>query len=145
MPVGNRKSRDRAANEKEKEDFQESFHRFCKEADRRGLGSLLRRRLFRAFGLSRAISWRVKPDTKLFAGLKIGDVFLRDRDLIACARIAAHAGWPVLDRKRPETAQLDAIAARQRGRDLVEDRGDDALDITLVKMRVGFRKLLNEF
>ena len=53
------------------------------------LGLLLRRRFFPAFGLLwRIVFGRVKPDTKLFAGLKIGDELLRYLDLVACAWIA---------------------------------------------------------
>src|SRR5262249_2902723 len=128
MPVGNRKSDDRAANEKEKEHFEESLHCRCMEAAHQGLGCL-RRRFFPAFGLCRAISWRIKPDTELFAGFKIWDVFLGDFDLVACARIAAHAGWPVLDRERAEPAQLDPVAASQRVCDLLENHVDDFFDI----------------
>jgi hypothetical protein len=63
----------------------------------------------------------------------------------AGAWIAAGAGRTVLDRERAETAQLDAVAARQRRDDLIEDRVDYVLDIPLVQMRVVLGDTLNKF
>src|SRR5579875_1239982 len=63
----------------------------------------------------------------------------------AGARVAPDPGVAMLDREGAEPAQLDAIAARQRLGDLVEDRGDDDLDIPLVGMRIGRGKPLDEF
>src|SRR5207237_5475404 len=60
------------------------------------------------------------------------------------ARVAPDAGIAALDREGAEAAQLDPIAARQGRADLVEDGGDDDLDIALVEMRVGFSKPLHE-
>ena len=51
----------------------------------------------------------------------------------------------MLDREGAETAQLDAVAARQRSHDLVEDRVYDVLDIPLVEVRVVLGDTLNEF
>lgn len=50
-------------------------------------------------------------------------------------RLVRAARFP--DRESAETSQLDPVAARQRRRHLVEDRGDDDLNIVLVKLRVG--------
>jgi hypothetical protein len=50
-----------------------------------------------------------------------------------------------LDRKHPKAAQLDPIAARERGRDRVEDGVDDGLNVPLVQVRVLLGKLLNQF
>jgi hypothetical protein len=54
------------------------------------------------------------------------------------------AGRAMLDRERPETAQLDAVAARERRRDLAENRVDDVFDVALVEMRVLSGNALNE-
>ena len=48
-------------------------------------------------------------------------------------------------RKRAETAQLDPVAPRQRGNDLIENRIHDILDIPLVKVRVVLGDTLNKF
>jgi hypothetical protein len=63
----------------------------------------------------------------------------------AGAWIAARARRPMLDRKRPETTQLDPIAARQGRDDFIKDRVHDVLDIPLIKMRVVLGDALNEF
>src|SRR5580658_9537325 len=86
----------------------------------------------------------VEPVAELLAGLEERDVRLGDLHAVAGARVAADARIATLHRKRAKTAQLDAVAARQRPSNLVENRGDDSLDIALVEMRVFRRKLLNE-
>ena len=43
-----------------------------------------------------------------------------------------------------EAAQLDAVAARQRLDDLVEDDVDDALDVAVIEVLVGSSNFLNE-
>ena len=63
----------------------------------------------------------------------------------AGARIAAGPRGAVLDRERAETAQLDPVATRQGGDDLVEDRVDDVLDVPLIEVRVVLGDTLNEF
>ena len=60
------------------------------------------------------------------------------------ARIASGAGRTMLHRERAEAAQLDPIAPRQRGNDLVQDRVYDVLDIPLVQMRVVLGDTLNK-
>src|SRR5215213_5596103 len=63
----------------------------------------------------------------------------------AGARVAPGAGRPILDREGAEAAQLDPVAARHRGDDLVEDRVDDVLDVALIEMRIGRRNMLYQF
>src|SRR4051794_4491957 len=87
---------------------------------------------------------RVQPAPQLLAGLEERDLLLGDLDAVAGTRIAADPRVAPLYRKGAEPAQLDPVAARQGRRDLLKDRGDDRLDIALIKMRVGFRQLLNE-
>src|SRR5580704_1351386 len=86
----------------------------------------------------------IQPVAQLLAGLEERDVLLADVDAVAGARVAADSGVAAFDRERAEAAQLYPVAARQRRRDLVEDRGDDDLDVALVEMRVGLRKSLDE-
>src|SRR4051794_25792303 len=87
----------------------------------------------------------VEPVAKLLAGLEERNVLLVDGDAVAGARIAPEPGVAALYREGPETAQLDAIAAGEGGADLVEDRGDDKLDVALVEMRVPLGKPLDKF
>ena len=63
----------------------------------------------------------------------------------AGARIAPGAGGTMLHRERAETAQLDAVAARQRCDDLIENRVHDVLDIPLIEVRVVLGDTLNKF
>jgi hypothetical protein len=63
----------------------------------------------------------------------------------AGAWIAAGSGRTMLDRERTETAQFDAIAARQCGDDLIENRVHDILDIPLIEVRVVLGDALNQF
>src|SRR4029453_1591615 len=65
----------------------------------------------------------------LLARLEKRDALLIDRHMRAGARIAAGAGGGALHRKRPESTQLDPVAARQRGDDLIENRVHNVLDI----------------
>src|SRR5918995_1430109 len=65
---------------------------------------------------------RVEADAHLLAGLEHGNHLLVDRDGLPRARVAAGPGIPLLDREGAESAQLDAVAARQRVGDRVEDR-----------------------
>src|SRR4029077_6060741 len=86
----------------------------------------------------------IEAVAQLLAGLEEGDVLLGDLDAVAGARIAPDPGIAALHRKGAETAQLDPVAARQRRGDLVENSGDDRLDIALIEMRVGLCEALNE-
>src|SRR6266581_2119696 len=78
------------------------------------------------------------------AGLEERNALLLDGDVRPGARIAPGAGRPVLDRKGAEAAQLDAIAAGERGDDLAQDGIDDVLDVALIEMRVLRRDTLDE-
>src|SRR5690349_4711159 len=71
----------------------------------------------RAAGLVEAVA-------ELLAGLEKWDVLLRDLDAVAGARVAPQARIAPLDREGAKTAQLDPVALRQSGGDLVKDRGD---------------------
>src|SRR6266852_5415661 len=79
------------------------------------------------------------------ARLEKRDALLIDRHMRAGARIPACAGWTMLHRKRTESTQLDPVAARQCGNDLVENRVHNVLDIPLVEMRVVLGDALNKF
>src|SRR3979411_2150951 len=90
-------------------------------------------------------AFAVQPFTHFLAGLEKRDTLLIARHMRAGARIAAGAVRTVLHRERAETAQLDPVAARQGGDDLIENRVHNVLDIPLVKMRVVFGDTLNKF
>src|SRR5437016_3026514 len=78
----------------------------------------------------------IEPLAHFLAGLEERHALLVDRHMRPGARIAPGARRPVLDRKGPETTQLDAITARQRGDDLAQDGVDDVLNVTLIKVRI---------
>src|SRR4029079_2272948 len=78
----------------------------------------------------------VQPLAHFLAGLEERHGLLRDRDMRAGARVASALRGAVRDRKRAEAAQLDAVAACERGRDLAKDGVDDVLDVALVQVRV---------
>ena len=63
----------------------------------------------------------------------------------AGSRVAAGARRALLHREGAEATQLDAVAARHGGHNLVEDSVDDVLDVTLIEVRVLRRNVLNEF
>src|SRR5690242_10652949 len=77
----------------------------------------------------------VQPVAQLLAGLEERHVLFGDFDAVAGPRVAADPGVAALDRKRAKAAQFDAVAARQGGGDLIEDRRDDDLDIALIEVR----------
>src|SRR6185437_2589604 len=79
------------------------------------------------------------------AGFEKRHEFLIHGHLVAGARVAPGAGLALFGGKGAEAAQFDAVAARHRPRDLVEDRVDDVLDVTLVQVRVARRQTLNQF
>src|SRR5579872_1266434 len=87
----------------------------------------------------------VEPLAQLLAGLEKRNVLFADLDALAGARIAPHPCTASFDRKRAKSAQLDAVAARQRRRDLVKNGGNDALDVALVEVRVALGQPLNQF
>src|SRR4029453_18567765 len=95
-------------------------------------------------GLGRPVL-AVQAFAHFLAGLEERHALLVDRHMGAGAWIAPRTGRTVLDRERAETAQFDAVAARQGGDDLVENRVHDILDIPLVEVRVVLGNALNEF
>src|SRR5438270_9529271 len=88
---------------------------------------------------------RIQPVAQLLAGLEERDVLLVDPHAVAGARIAPEPGIAPLDREGAEAPELDAVAARQGGGDLVENRRHDQLDIALIEMRVELGQTLDEF
>src|SRR3954451_3713984 len=78
----------------------------------------------------------VEPLAHFLAGLEERHGFLVDRDMRAGARVAAGARGAVLHRERAEAAQLDAVAACERGGDLAEHGIHDVLDIALIEVRI---------
>src|SRR5260370_15880728 len=94
---------------------------------------------------ARARSHRViEPLAQLLAGLEEGNVLLLDLHAVAGARVAPETRVAPLHRKGAEAAQLDAVAARQRRGDLVENGGHDTLDVALIEMRVAVGQALDE-
>ena len=87
-------------------------------------------------GLKRSASLVVQPIAQFLAGLEKGNPLGVDGDRIAGSRIAALASVATLDGKGSEPAELDAVSARQRDDDFVENRIDDALNVTVIEMRV---------
>src|SRR5579883_452162 len=98
----------------------------------------------RATGLCLRSRPLVEPLAQLLAGLEKRNVLFTDLDAFAGAGVAAHPRAAPFDRERAETAQLDPVAARQGGRDLVKNGGNDAFDVALVKMRVAIGQPLNQ-
>jgi len=87
----------------------------------------------------------VQPFPHFLARLEERDALLIDRNMRAGARVASRTGRAMLDRESAETAQLDAVAARQRSYDLIENRIHNVLHIPLVEVRVVLGDALNEF
>src|SRR3546814_5856195 len=72
------------------------------------------------------------------SGLEDGRLLRLDLYGIAGSRVAAGARVATTHRERAEAAQFDPIAPCERARDLLEDRGDDTIDVPLIQMRVSF-------
>src|SRR5436309_4857113 len=89
-------------------------------------------------------AFAVEALAHFLAGLEKRNALLLDGDVRPGARITPGAGRPVLDRESAEAAQLDAIAAGERGDDLAQDGIDDVLDVALIEMRVLRRDTLDE-
>src|SRR5208282_3076631 len=86
----------------------------------------------------------VEPLAQLLAGLEEGNVLFADLHAFPGTRVATHARAAPLDRESAEAAQLDPVAARQGRRDLVEDGGNDAFDVALVKVRIALGQMLDQ-
>src|SRR5689334_23915511 len=65
------------------------------------------------------------------AGLEVRHQLLRDRHLLAAAGIAPHARRTAVDREAAETADLDAVPARERIGHCIEDRLHRELGVAL--------------
>src|SRR5262245_58088846 len=87
----------------------------------------------------------VQPRAELLAGLEEGHMLGFDRHRIAGAGIATGARLALAHGKRAETTQLHAVAAFQRGSDLVEDDIDDLFHLTHFKRGVFLGEALDEF
>src|SRR5690606_13533003 len=81
---------------------------------------------------------------QLLAGLEEGNVLLRHADGRPGARVAPHARLSPLHREGAETAQLDPVPPGQGFADFVEDGRDDALHVTVVKVRIDIRDMLDQ-
>src|SRR4029079_2768826 len=79
----------------------------------------------------------VQAVAHFLAGLEIRHDLFGNLHLCAGARVAADARGARCHRKRTEAAELDAIAARERDRDFIENGLDDVLDVALIQVRVG--------
>jgi hypothetical protein len=79
------------------------------------------------------------------AGLEERHRFLVDGHVRAGSRVAAGAGSAVLDRKSAEATQFNTIAPGQGRYDLTQNRVDDILYVTLIKVGILSRNALDEF
>src|SRR3954451_12825316 len=86
----------------------------------------------------------IHPLAQLLARLEIRHRLPRHRNGGAGARGPPGAGIPPLGREGAEAAQFHPVATRQGGGDLVEDGGDDQLDIRLAQMRILGRELRDQ-
>src|SRR3982750_4481230 len=86
----------------------------------------------------------VQPLAHFLAGLEERHGFLIDRNMRAGARIAPGTRRAMFHRERAEAAQLHAVAARERGRDLTEHGIHDVLDVALIEMRILSGDALNK-
>src|SRR6185312_5264046 len=86
----------------------------------------------------------VQAIAKFLAGLEERHEFFGDRNGRARPRIAPLPRCAMLHCEGAEAAKLDTVTARQRIYDFIEDDVDDALHITMVKMRIGGRNLLHK-
>src|SRR5690242_17462061 len=84
----------------------------------------------------RSAALLVQPIAQFLAGLEERNPLGVDGDGIAGPRIATLAGVAALDGKRPEPAELDAVSARERDDDFVENCIDDSLNVAVIEMRV---------
>src|SRR5258707_11608965 len=79
------------------------------------------------------------------AGLEKRHGFLVDGHMRPGSWVAARAGAAVLDRKRPETAQFNAVSPGQRRHDLTQNSVDDILHVALVEVGILSCNALDEF
>src|SRR5215472_3999812 len=79
----------------------------CRRSRRRGAGAESRRD-------RTLVDRRVDAFAQFLARLEVRHVLARQGDRRTGLRIAAHARWPVMQRKTSESANFDPLAARQR-------------------------------
>src|SRR6202008_4557917 len=96
-------------------------------------------------GGSRLSLVAVEALAHFLAGLEERHALLVDRHMLAGTRIAAGTGRAMLHRESAKTAQLDAVATRQRRDDFIENRIHNVLDVPLVEVRVVLGDTLNKF
>src|ERR1700712_5841003 len=78
------------------------------------------------------------------ARLEVGHQLFRDGDLLARARVAAHARRAPADRETAEAADLDAVPARERVGHRIENGLDRELGVTHGDMRETLSELSNK-
>lgn len=78
-------------------------------------------------------------------GLEVQCNFGWHPDPISGARIATDPGRTPSHIEAAEPSQLDPLASRQGHGNLMENRVDDAHDVTQLKIRMGGRKTLDQF
>ncbi len=92
-----------------------------------------------------AVGGPIKALTKFFAGLEKRRNLLVNCYVFAGAWIATHACIALFDRKSAKATQFNPVATRQGTRNLVKNRVDDLLDITLIDMRITVANLFYQF
>lgn len=85
------------------------------------------------------------PLPKFLAGLEVRHVAPGQRDGFAGARIAPGARWPVMQGETSETANLDALAGRQRAPHHLQERAHRQIDIVGLQVRLAARQQFDEF
>src|SRR6186997_1251634 len=87
-------------------------------------------------GLSRSCGVPIEPRGHFLAGFEEGHTFLFDGYIGPGARIAAGSSGTVSHGKSAEAAQLNAISARHRPNDLVENGVHNVIHVARIEMRV---------
>src|SRR5262245_44046180 len=73
----------------------------------------------------------VQPLAHFLAGLEERNALLINRDMFAGTWVAARSRGTVFHGKRAKSAQFHPVAARKRGYDLIQDRVDNILNVSL--------------
>src|ERR1700741_1341439 len=90
--------------------------------------------------------WKLLVDglSQGLARLEVGHQLFRDGDLLAGARVAAHARRAPADRETAEAADLDAVPARERVGHRIEHGLDRELGVTHGDLRKPLSELSDE-
>src|ERR1700712_1648570 len=93
-----------------------------------------------------ADGWQLLVDglSQGLARLEVGHQLFRDGDLLAGARVAAHARRAPADRETAESADLDAVSARERVGHRIEHGLDRELGVTHRDLRKTLSELSNK-